>query len=77
MTLFDWLSLTPRRFKSVVALGIAVLFIGFPNTGRALFMKAIDEVAAQKTSELRQGLAPMLARARYRELLSRWAGHQR
>lgn len=77
MTRFDLLSLTPRRFKNAVAAGIAFLLIAFPNTGRSLFMEGVHEAAAQTTSELRQILDPILARARHRETLVQYAARER
>jgi hypothetical protein len=73
MTRFDLLALTPRRFKTAVAAGVAFALIAFPNTGRALFMGEAHEAAAQTISEFRQILDPILARARHREMLSKQA----
>lgn len=77
MTRFDLLSLTPQRLKPAVAAGIAFLLIAFPNTERSLFMEGVHEAAVQMTSELRQILDPVLARARHREMLSQQAARQR
>jgi hypothetical protein len=77
MTRFDLLSLTPRRFKTAVAAGIAFVLIAFPNTGRALFMDGVHEAAAQTTSEFRQIFDPILARVRHREMLSKQTARER
>jgi hypothetical protein len=53
------------------------VLIAFPNTGRALFMEGVHEAAAQTTSEFRQILDPILARARHREMLSKQAARER
>jgi hypothetical protein len=62
---FDGLSLFGRLFPRLVAIVLAVAFIGFPRTADAVFMWTVHVRAAQITSEFDHALDPMFARLRH------------